>query len=105
MMMLKGLVIGMGVLIVLGMGLLAWGLYHKTNKPDDTALETSMPGAAVAFGDIAIDLGDGCSIKSVVPDGNRLWLHVDGVSTSCHRVLAVELSSGRILGTLGSTRP
>ena len=107
MVLLKSLVIGMGVLIVLGMALLAWGLYHKTNKPEDTAIPSSMPasdGPAATFGDITVDVGQKCSIKTVIPDGDRLWLHLDGAASSCHRVLAIELSSGRILGTVGSAQ-
>lgn len=93
---LKGLVIGMGVLIVLGMGLLAWGLYAKSRGP----AETAAPPAA--FGDIVVDLGTGCTLKTVVPDGGRVWLHVDGASPTCRRVIAVDLASGTQIGSIGA---
>jgi hypothetical protein len=93
---LKGLVIGMGVLIVLGMGLLAWGVYSKTRGGAAAEFE------AAAFGDILVDLGPGCTLASVTPDGARVWLRAEGPAPACQRVIAVDLASGRTLGSIGA---
>jgi len=109
MLLLKSLVIGMGVLIVLGMALLAWGLYHKTGKQEEPASLSSVapPIAApmMTFGDVPVDLGQGCTIKTVIPDGSRLWLHLEGTAAQCQRVLAIDLTNGRTLGSVGPLQP
>lgn len=90
---LKGLVVGMGVLIVLGIGLLAWGVYQKTG---------GRAAGAGAFGHIAYDPGPGCVIAGIEPDGDRLWLRIGGAAPGCRKAAAVDLKTGRVLGTVGA---
>lgn len=91
---LKGLVIGMGVLIIAGMGLLAWGVYQKTGG------RASAEGAQ-AFGHIPFDAGAGCEIADMKPAGDGLWLHIKGAAPECKKVVLIDLKAGQVLGTVG----
>lgn len=108
---LKGLIVGMGVLIVLGVGLLAWGVYQKTGGRAAGAGSGSSAGAGPgaeagaevqAFGHIAYDPGPGCVIADIRPEGNRLWLRIGGDGPGCQKAAAVDLKTGAVLGTVGA---
>lgn len=110
---LKGLVIGLGAMIVVAMALLAYGLYYKANHPDfklfadggqQTQAERPGPQAPPArnsvagvqpWGDLALDLPAGCRIEDIVAEGGRLY-----VKSDCNRVLVVDAVGGRLLGTV-----
>jgi hypothetical protein len=99
---LKTLVAGLGVLIVGGMALLAYGLYMKASDPDfsifrDDAVEV-VP--AKGFGQVELSLPKGCSIVDVRPDGARIYLHVGPPIPSCERVIVIDAADGTVLGTI-----
>ncbi len=117
---LKGLVIGMGVLIVIGMAVFAYGLYQKITDPEFTffaaepgdgapasasasasapppAPAPAPPGAA--FGTIAVPLPEGCVLARVIPEGDRLYLRI-GPAGRCERVVVVDVATGSVLGTI-----
>lgn len=112
---LKSLVIGMGVLIVIGITVLGWGMYKKANDPDfkffksddDPVVQTAEPAIpqpspmapVKAFGDINIRLDAGCSIQSLTPQGNRLFLQI-GPDRPCEQIIILDLASGATLGTI-----
>jgi hypothetical protein len=107
---LKGLVVGLGILIVGGFVLLIYGFYTSLSDPEfkmskDKGGEASAPaGERVAtsprsFGESRISLPDGCTLIEMRPDGDRLYLRT-GPSGLCERVLVVDPNSGEILGTL-----
>ncbi len=112
---LKSLVVGLGILIVVAMGALAWGLYHKANDPgfqlfgDPTPggpkTSPTGPGPAVsaappaAFGDRVIPLPAGCSIAEMRPQGARLFIRF-GPAGSCERVVVIDTATGETLGTI-----
>ena len=126
---LKGLVMAMGALIVLGMVFLVVGLYHKASNPGfrlfgtedelrpraDTppapvagtpaaappapAIGGATPADLTAFGDLSVTLPAGCGLTGVTPQGNRVYLISD-----CNLITVLDLTTGRILGTVSVTR-
>ena len=127
---LKGLVIGMGLLIAAGMALFAYGLYQKITDPgftffagepgdgapaavpaaspaaDTTPAPAPAPAAVAppaAFGTIAVPLPAGCSLARVIPEGDRLYLRI-GPAGRCERVVVVDVATGSVLGTI-TVRP
>ncbi len=109
---LKGLVIGMGLLIAVGMALFAYGLYQKIADPEftffpgETGDGASAPAALAprlsapgAFGTIAVPLPEGCVLARVIPEGDRLYLRI-GPAGRCERVVVVDVATGSVLGTI-----
>lgn len=112
---LKGLVVGLTILIVVAMTVIAYGLYRKADEPDfkfftfggresaETARPPALPGAAPAtpraFGEVMLSLPEGCTIASVSGDGARIFLKI-GPGGGCERVIVVDATSGGLLGTL-----
>ena len=89
---LKVLVIGMGVLIVIGLALVAYGLIAKVGRDGQ---------GAAGFGDVNIDLPAGCVIADARGQDGRLIVRTDGpAQRGCQRVFVIDLSDGRILGTV-----
>ena len=109
MQLLKTLVIGMGVLILLGLALLAYGIYQKARdpawrlfpRPAPTEIPAPASGrpAAEAFGDLNLRLPQGCVISKILPQGDRLYLTI-GPPPSCSRIVIVDVARGRVLGTV-----
>ena len=109
---LKALVIGMGVLIALVMGVMAYGLMKKASDPDFTFFDfarrpaAAAPGAVAdirpgaAFGDVLVPLGPGCRIEDMKPDGNRLFLRVGPADGACQQIVVIDLASGKIMGNV-----
>ena len=104
---LKSLVIGLGVLIALGLGLLAWGFYHKTHDPSWRMPPSGPAGktpAMAPFGTLNLDLPADCFIDLVEPDGDRLYLIIGPAEHACARVVVVDVAQGRILGIVKPSR-
>ncbi len=101
---LKFIVIGMGILIVLAVGLIGYGLYKKSVEPGwklfgPRADAPAAAAAPTAFGDLDLDLADGCFIESVRPDGPRAYLLL-GPAGSCDGVIVIDTGDGRVLGRI-----
>ena len=99
---LKGAVIGMAVLIVIGMGLLVYGVVTKTG-PKSTGSESQPTSSRQpkAFGTVTVPLPDGCRVEEIVPDGERVYLPIGPADTpACDMTIVVDASTGRTLGTL-----
>lgn len=109
MQLLKSLVIGMGVLILVGLALLAYGIVQKTRDPgwrmvspppaQPAPAASGAAPAARAFGDVNLRLPEGCAIEALRPDGERLYLTI-GPAGPCARVVVVDVARGRVLGTI-----
>ncbi|NQU57608.1 MAG: hypothetical protein HQ513_10260 [Rhodospirillales bacterium] len=117
---LKGLVVGLTILIVVAMTVIAYGLYRKADEPDfkffsfggeetrqDAAQPAALPSPASnpaappkAFGDVMLSLPAGCSILSVSGDGARIFLKIGPGGGTCESVIVVDATSGALLGTL-----
>lgn len=99
---LKSLVIGMGVLIVAGMGLLAYGLMTKTGGPDEVesaAMALSPLISLPVIEDIVIPQSGDCEIADVGQEGATLRVTLDG-SADCRGIVLIDLLSGRINTTV-----
>ena len=72
---LKALVGGMGILIIVIMTVIAYGLYRKASDPGFKFFalsEQKGDPAPAAFGNVELSLPPGCSIANVGGDGSRL---------------------------------
>ena len=103
MQLLKGIVIGLGVLIVLGVGLLGYGFVQKSKNPDWQLISSSPAPASEtspkAFATFDLNLPEGCEITGVRPDGAKAYLSIGGAH-SCNRVIIVDTKQGRVLGAI-----
>ena len=116
---LKSLVVVLGILIVGGLALLAYGFVMKaqdpewkltyiiTGKPAETAAVTTpqpmparrTPKPIEPFGDIDLGLPDGCVVVDVAPSRRQAYLTI-GPPGPCHRVIVVDIGQGKVLGTI-----
>jgi len=109
----KILVAAMGVLIVAGMGLLIYGVMQTSGKlgadkasppppPPASASATAAPASsAEPFGAVALGEPEGSHIAHMTSDGQgRLLLGVSGGGQP-DRVLVIDATQGRRLGTIG----
>lgn len=114
--MLKGLVVGLGVLIIAGFALLAYGFYLKITDPDFRVTKPS-PGseaaqaaaqpqsvpmpvqAGRAFGEVRLPLPEGCTVVEMEPDGGRLYLRT-GPEGLCERIVVLDAATGTVVGTV-----
>jgi hypothetical protein len=108
---LKGLVIGLGVLIIIGFALLVYAFYTRLSERDSRAAgepaATHQPAAtrpsrdalAQSFGEKRIPLSEGCTIVEMRPDGHRLYLRT-GPMGLCEQVIVIDSATGAVLGTV-----
>ena len=102
---LKTLVIVLGALIFVSMGLLGWGFYSRLRQPpaagaENTPVKTAATPAGWAdAGEVRVPLPEGCTITEMRPEGNRLFLRT-GPAGLCERIVVIDMTSGRTLGTL-----
>ena len=92
---LKALVISMGVLIVVGVAILVYGL---TSKLDDVAVEEE-PDLTDPFGTIRVEMPAGATVQDTTLDGDRMVVRLllpDGGA----RLMVFRLSDGRQIGTV-----
>ncbi|HAI33071.1 MAG TPA: hypothetical protein DCM48_26765 [Thalassospira sp.] len=106
----------MGVLIVVGIGLVVYGLSLDKNA-SDTSVEENTPtvtpsvpfaggdnaaaqGALGAFGDVVIDLEDGERLVGYSVDGSQATLHIEGRNGDRARIVIVSLSEKKVLGRI-----
>jgi hypothetical protein len=99
---LKGLVIFMGVLIVLGTGVLIYTLATRGAKmaAGTTPMSPSVSAPATGgFGRAVLDVGPGCEIATSHADSGRLILRVDGPG-ACRKILVLDPATGAVTGQL-----
>jgi len=121
---LKGLVAGLGILIVIAMSVIGYGLYRKSidpgfkfftsadpivvPSPGDTAVPTlpaqtvrPAPGVALpAFGETMVGLPQGCAIDGVSGDGARIYLRIGPATPTCSRVIVLNAATGAQIGVI-----
>ena len=118
---LKGLVAGLGLMIVIIMSVIAYGLYKKSSDPDfkffslggesttsstPAATPNAPPAAAPGikgFGDVMVSLPEGCSITGVTGEGPRLFLKIGPAGPPCERIVVLDANTGAILGDIKAT--
>ncbi|MEO5374151.1 MAG: hypothetical protein H7840_07695 [Alphaproteobacteria bacterium] len=94
----KAIVIVMTALLVIGLGLVAYGMMTRASR---VAVEPPRAAAARGFGAIGLGQPDGSRIAGMTTAGDGLLLlRIEG-GGSAERVVVVDLSSGRVLGAVG----
>lgn len=96
---LKGLVFGMGLLIITGLGLLGYGL--STTQPNqeaysNTVADTNIP--AKGFGHLNIPEKTGSAIIDTAIHNQNILIHVQGNGPD--RVHVINIASGQYLGVI-----
>ena len=95
---LKVLVIIMGVLIIVAVTVLAYGLV--------TRVSTSGGGSPRGLGEVDLALPAGCAIAAAESDGERLIVRVDGpAERGCQEVVVIDISDGTVLGRVKAAGP
>lgn len=89
---LKAAVIGMGVLIVIGMGLLVYGVTSGFGSLGD-------PAAGKGFGTVRARLPAGATIAGTTLDGDRLLVRL-ALPDGGGRLMIFHLGDGRQIGTV-----
>lgn len=107
---LKALVIVMGIVIVIGMGVIAVTLYERLTarlgeEEPAAVVEAQQPAPAPAparpraFGTRELSLPRGARIEDMVAEGDRLILHLR-LPGGQYQIMIVDLADGSRLGTL-----
>ncbi len=106
---MKVLVTTMAILIVLGLALVAYGLFVKDN-PSSSVSTLSLAGEAegtaragagrrVPFGTVTLNQAPGTQITAMIVASQCIILHMEGGEQG-ERVIVVDIVSGRVLGTV-----
>ena len=92
---LLAVVIIMGVLIVAGLVVVVVTIVNRMSgeRPVATA------SAGFSFGTIDLPIPAGCQVMETTTAGDRLILRL-GSGDRCNQVLIVDMTSGKLLGTL-----
>ncbi len=103
---LKALVIVMGVLILAGMGLVAYGIVKRAAIPERPAQPVAAPAppatssaAARPYGPVEISLPSGARIARTRTSGERLIVELE-LADGGERFLVVDLATGGLVGTI-----
>jgi hypothetical protein len=112
----KALVAFMGVLIVVGIGLVVYGLSLDKNATETSvevnpstvtpsvpmagADNTAAQGAVPVFGDITIELDDGERLVGYSIEGMQATLHIEGQQGKNARLVIVSLTDKKVLGRI-----
>lgn len=101
---LKGLVLTMGLLIVVAMGALAYGLYHKASNPDFRLFGGGADKPA-GFGEVRLAAPSGCVIASSDVEGGRLFVRFGAAAggetkPGCERIVVIDVASGATVGVV-----
>lgn len=92
---LKGLVAGMGVLIVIGIGLVGYGLMHGKAKPELRPAAIAATGTQI---EAALPLPHGAKLEQVAATGDRLILRLSGPEGD--KLLVVDPNTGKLVTTI-----
>jgi len=93
----KSLVAFMGILILIGLGLLGYGMMRTS---DTMSAGRVHEGEARQFGAVFLDQPSESRLREVIPDGaGRVLITVTGGDRP-DRVLVVDIDSGRLLGSV-----
>ena len=92
---IKALVIGMGLLLVVGLGVLGFGLYRASVKTTAPAAAPSPPIAG--FGTVTVPLAPGAQVISLHEAGGRLAVLVD--EGGARRVVVLDPATGTLAGS------
>ena len=87
---IKIAVVVMGILIVLGLALVAYGLVSRVSK---------IEGGAPKIDNLSLGLPAGCMIAGAGGHEDQLIIRVEGPEErGCQQVIVVDMASGKIVG-------
>jgi len=94
---LKALVIGMGVLIIIGMTMVAYGMFRQASK---------LTGSQ-SFDEASIAVPVGCTLAQVTPgDRGLLVLRLEGAAEDgCRQLILFDGRRGELRGRIHLTSP
>ncbi|MBI4969686.1 MAG: hypothetical protein HZC25_16325 [Rhodospirillales bacterium] len=95
---LKGIAIGMGVLVLLGLTALGWGVMTQAGK-----LKGGTSAGAKPFGLVELGQPTGSQMAEARAEGGRIFLKVTGGGLP-DRLLVIDAATGQHLGTLQLSR-
>ncbi len=99
---LKLLVILMGILILVGLALLVYGVTQRVSERDGGEAEKVRGGGD--FGAIAVPLPAGCTIADARGEDGRLVVRLDGpAERGCQQVIVIDMDDGKVLGRVRAT--
>lgn len=104
---LKGLVIGMGVLIVVGLTIVVVTIAMRLGGGEDgepAAAPAERPAPArdaASFGRLSLGVADSCTIADAVDSAGRLIVRLSGPGKDgCDQLVVVDPARGQVLGRI-----
>jgi hypothetical protein len=106
---LKAIVVGMGILIVIGIGAVGYGIYKNATalgkkKTPVPLLSPSSNISRIWEQDLMVSLPTGCIISNIKAGNNHIYVIISGTpregQTVCGRVVVVDSASGKRLGMI-----
>lgn len=95
---IKALVIGMGVLLVVGIGLLGYGLYKTSVKSSvPPAVSVPLQVSAAGFGTVSVPVARGAQVMEMRDVGGRLAVLLD--EGGARRIAVLDPATGGIVGS------
>jgi hypothetical protein len=92
---LKFLVVFMGGLILIGVGVVIYGLTTRIADEDESG--------GAGFGTVEVPLPAGCVIAAAASEGDRLVVRADGpAERGCQRVFVIDMKNGRVIGRVNA---
>jgi len=88
---LKALVIGMGILIIVGMGLVVYGMRRQADNLSSRE----------AFGEVSVPLAESCRIAETgAGDRGLVVIRIEGDDESCRQILVFDSMRGALRGRI-----
>jgi uncharacterized protein (DUF58 family) len=96
---IKGLVAFLGVLLLSGLALLAYGLYNKApfKGTPSAAFGRVTPASVAEFGQVAVHVPAGSRVEQMVVAGDRVVLRLSGGGPE--HVLVLDPGQGKVAGS------
>jgi hypothetical protein len=97
---IKGVVIGLAVLIVVVLGAIVWSIINLNQPADNRSGAISDAGRTGEIAEtLSLDLPAGCEISDMELNGRRLAVRTTGLG-DCARIYIVDISSGVVITTV-----
>lgn len=95
---IKGLVAFLGLLLVVGLGVLGYGLYTKAHQKGSAVAFTGpvQPVKVAEFGTVAVPVPAGARIEQMAVAGERVVLRLTGAGPE--RVVVLDPGLGKVTG-------
>ncbi|RAU22302.1 hypothetical protein CU669_09270 [Paramagnetospirillum kuznetsovii] len=94
---IKGLVVFLGLLLVAGLGLMAYGLFVKKAQNKGMAAAPAATSTTADFGAVSLPVPQGSRIEQMIAAGERVVIRLSGQGPE--RILVIDPASGRMVGS------